>query len=224
MKHFNDPEQIETLLGYDIVDKPIPPLVSGPSHFDLMRKDGVPVLSQEEIYAQQPPGGIGGAPWQGYSLGASSHNINDPMIAGTSLGTSSYDVPTERDFMLDLTQGYGPEGFQNVVDPDQLAKIRGITGSPDYLAGPQGTFTGDSYEGEWSPTQMPPNIQGQWGSTSQVKDLYSRGTSQKPAGLLDTGSDKTTNQTGYNKSKDFNNALAMMLLKLGAESRKRREW
>ena len=154
MKHFNDPKVIETLLGYDIVDKPIPPLVSGPSHFDLMRKDGVPVLSQEEIYAQQPPGGVGGGGEAGLSY---IHGFPWPadhqLFAGTSLGTSSYDVPTERDFMVDLTQGYGPEGFQNVVDPDQLAGIRASTGSPDYLAGPQGTFTGDSYEGEWSPTQ-----------------------------------------------------------------------
>ena len=238
MKHFNDPEQIETLLGYDIVDKPIPPLVSGPSHFDLMRKDGVPVLSQEEIYAQQPPGGVGGgykaglSPWQGYSLGASSYNINDPMIAGLMEGPETANMqlsPYELTLLAEDQQRHAPAppqfpGFQNVIDPDQLAGIRGITGSPDYLAGPQGTFTGDSYEGEWSPTQMPPNVQGQWGSTPQVKDPYSRGTSQKPAGLLDTGSDKTTIQTGYNKSKDFNNALAMMLLRLGAESRKRREW
>ncbi len=58
MKHFTNADEIETLLGHEIAG--LPPLPSGPSHFDLMRKDEVPVLSQEEIYAQQPPGGIGG--------------------------------------------------------------------------------------------------------------------------------------------------------------------
>ena len=56
-------EQIKELLEHEIVG--LPPLQSGPSHFDLMRKDGVPVLSQEEIYAQQPPRGVGG----GYKAG-----------------------------------------------------------------------------------------------------------------------------------------------------------
>ena len=94
MKHFNDPEQIKELLEHEIVG--LPPLQSGPSHFDLMRKDGVPVLSQEEIYAQQPPGGVGGggevglSPWQGYSLGASSYNINP--VAGLLEGPETANM------------------------------------------------------------------------------------------------------------------------------------
>ena len=58
MKHFTDADEIETLLGYEIVDKPLPPLIDAPSHFDLMSKDGVPKTTE------------------GYSLGTSSYNIN----------------------------------------------------------------------------------------------------------------------------------------------------
>ena len=74
MKHFTNADEIETLLGYEIVDKPLPSLVGGPSHFDMMSKVGIPRTTE------------------GYSLGTSSYDIDDPMIAGTSLGASSVDL------------------------------------------------------------------------------------------------------------------------------------
>ena len=104
MKHFNDPEQIKELLEHEIVG--LPPLQSGPSHFDLMRKDGVPVLSQEEIYAQQPPGGIGGGSGKGddgwwYNINPVAGLLEGPETANMQL--SPYELgllEEEKNYML----------------------------------------------------------------------------------------------------------------------------
>ena len=235
MRHFTDPEEIRQILKYDLVDAQDPPLKQVPLMRDMLNTSGVPyptegrpipsLLDPVADSANWPEGGVGGgaeaglSPWKGYSM-----------------GTTSYNVPTERDFMVDLTQGYGPEGFQNVVDLDQLAGIRASTGSPDYLAGPQGTFIGDSYEGEWSPTQGAPveqpqlSPQNRFNDRSWISRIHSpdwdenaaTSMNRQPApengGLLGSG-------TGYNKSNRFNNIMAEMLMRSGANRLNRnRNW
>ena len=150
--------------------------------------------------------GTGVSPWSGFSM-----------------GTTSYDVPTERDFMVDLTQGYGPEGFQNVVDPDQLAGIARLFPSKTLRPDPAGTNWGDVMSGSPDyltgknpPPPVPAGLLDYRLTTDGLGTPWVDKVKKKPAGILDTDPLDTTNQTGYRKSERFNNLMANMLVDYGA--------
>lgn len=103
MKHFTNPDEIKTLLEYEIVDNPLPPLIDAPSHFDMMSKDGVPRTTE------------------GTSLGTSSVDLMGP--AGLLEGPETANMqlsPYELTLLAENQQRHpsGPPPLSGVSDTD----------------------------------------------------------------------------------------------------------
>ena len=103
MKLFTNPDEIKTLLEYENVDNPLPPLIDAPSHFDMMSKDGVPRTTE------------------GTSLGTSSVDLMGP--AGLLEGPETANMqlsPYELTLLAENQQRHpsGPPPLSGVSDTD----------------------------------------------------------------------------------------------------------